>query len=171
MSNSKDLTGQKIGRLTVIDRAPKKGYFVYWNCECECGNKKAFYASNLYEGSSKSCGCLQRELAANRKKTHGFSKGKNIDPLYSVWKAMNQRCKNPNLKNWEYYGGRGIQVCERWDSKTENGFVNFKIDMSPYPGKPYTLDRLNNDGHYCPENCRWATCSEQNSNRRPRKKK
>ena len=162
-----DLQGHKIGRWTVVERANNKGSQTHWRCVCECGEEKSVAGGNLRKGLSLSCGCFHHELLANRNEKHGLSK----ERLYFVWKTINQRCKSPKSKSWENYGGRGIGICERWDSKTENGYLNFKNDMSPHQAKPFSVDRINNDGDYTPENCRWATPSQQRNNQRPYKNK
>ena len=157
-----DLTGKKFGRLMVLKRVfpPNTKNKAYWLCQCDCGNTIVCASRNLREGSTKSCGCLQREIAKERATVHGFSG----EPLYHVHNMMKQRCFNPNNKNFKDYGGRGIQVCKEWLDyaefrkwATENGY---KQGLS--------IERINNDGNYCPENCTWITLSEQQKNRRPR---
>jgi len=146
-----DLAGKRPGRLEVL-------FYVggnRWVCVCECGARVVVLGASLRKGRTKSCGCLARERATK----HGMSRSR----AYGIWKAMMQRCYNPNCSAYAYYGGRGIIVCECWHS-----FVNFLIDMGePPPG--LSIDRINNDGNYEPTNCRWATPSEQNQNRRPPK--
>jgi len=115
---------------------------------------------NLRTGSAKSCGCLMRESRARRARTHGMVG----TPIYYVWDAMIQRCTNPKHPSWANYGGRGITVCERWLK-----FENFLAGVGKRPREGLSIDRKNNDGHYEPGNVRWATRTEQNNNRRPRK--
>ncbi len=165
-----DITGQKFGRLTVLSRDPVNRRPTKWICRCECGNEKSFVSHNLIRGFSKSCGCYRADLnravmAANREAFTGarLTHGKFGTPTHVSWNAMLQRCTNENRDNYEFYGGRGIKVCERWES-----FENFLADMGERPVGT-TLDRYpNNNGNYEPGNCRWATVSEQMKNRRKR---
>lgn len=159
-----DMTGQRFGRLKVICRANRIGP-VRWHCECQCGNKLEPLADNLRKGDIQSCGCLRREMCATtgeRNSTHRYSSNGKIRRTYKSWQAMKYRCSSRKYTGWQYYGGRGIRVCKRW----QNSFENFLADMGDRPrGK--TLDRYpNNDGNYQPGNCRWATAKEQVANRR-----
>jgi hypothetical protein len=127
-------------------------------CKCDCGNEKVVILSNLNNGSTKSCGCLNKEVASNRLKKHGDSGS----PEHKTWKAMKQRCDNPKGNRWMHYGGRGIKVCDRWI----NSYENFILDMGRKPGPEYSIDRINVDGNYEPSNCKWATPKEQSKKTR-----
>lgn len=161
MSKFIDLTGMKFHRLTVIERAEndKRGR-ACWLCRCECGNLCVVCGKNLLNGNTKSCGCYQREKVKQLHTTHGMC-GTSI---YTTWQRMINRCENSKAKDFDRYGGRGIKVCERWHI-----FQNFYDDVSILPHfgeKGYTLDRIDNDGDYCPENVRWADINTQNRNTR-----
>lgn len=152
-----DLTGLVFSRLTVLSSAGKyrlSGHL--WNCICSCGNTSVVHAKSLKNGTSKSCGCLRKELSGMRAKRHGM-KGTRV---YASWGSMLSRCRNKNATGYERYGGRGIDVCKRWES-----FDFFYEDMGD-PPKGKTLDRLDVNLSYCKENCRWATDVEQGRNKR-----
>lgn len=156
-----DHTGKTFNNLLVIKRIDSKPLTQYL-CRCNCGKEVVVYGCSLITNHTKSCGCLK-----NGKKTRSHK-------LYNTWKDMKGRCYNINLKNYKYYGERGIKVCERW----KNSFANFLEDMGEKPSPKLSIDRINNDLHYscgkCNEciinnwlaNCRWATQKEQANNKR-----
>lgn len=159
--NFDDLTGRRFDRLVAKERAGSKYRHTLWLCRCDCGASVVTYAVNLKQGKSRSCGCWRRELSVKRSTKHGLWKNNRVE--YAAWKSMCGRCYTPSTKAYRHYGGRGITVCDRW--RGAEGFPNFLSDMGSRPQK-HSLDRVDVNGNYGPDNCRWTTQSEQNSNRR-----
>jgi hypothetical protein len=134
-------------------------------CQCACGNFVVSRVAALYQGRILSCTCLRRETTERNSFRHGATNSKE----YNIWAQMLSRCNNTNCKFYKDYGGRGIRVCARWQEPNGQGFINFFSDMGTKP-VACSIDRTDNDGDYCPENCRWATSKEQTRNRRGNRK-
>lgn len=159
MAGIKNEIGNRYGKLRVVSYAGTNGHNALWNCVCDCGTECIKLGVMLRSGKTQSCGCLHKETLSRRNKKY------NIDyprRLYNSWHAMIERCEQENYKYYFNYGGRGISVCVEWHDferfamwAINNGYDNSK-----------TLDRIDNDGNYCPENCKWSTKQEQENNKR-----
>lgn len=163
MSKPIDLAGKAFGRLKVIKRIGSDNHGqICWECKCVCGNIVIAKSYSLRKGRKKSCGCLRKEISGKRVLTHGMSK----TPEYKAWRNMRDRCYNANDDSFQYYGGRGITVCDEW----KNDFMAFFNYIGKKPSPKHSLDRINNDGNYEPGNVRWALPNKQQSNTRYNRK-
>lgn len=157
MGALRDLTGMRFGHLFVIGTRERRGIHLVWLCRCDCGREKWVLGYDMWQGKTRSCGCMQQSGIPVK---HGHARKDKRSRTYVIWKNMIARCHNTNLPQWKDWGGRGIQVAPEWID-----FRNFLKDMGECPPGKF-IDRINNEGHYEPGNCHWVSRIEQNNNKR-----
>ena len=159
-----ELIGKRFGRFVIIEEVEKqylhKRSYRMFKVICQCGKIEIKPATLILSGHTKSCGCLNLDTLLQRFTIHNLS----YTRIHRIWKGMKERCNNPKAKSYSNYGGRGIKVCGEWN----NSFAKFYEDMIDGYSEDLTIDRIDNDGIYCKENCRWATYSQQQINKRRR---
>lgn len=162
MGKYKDLIGQKFGFLEVVSITDERKHGkVVWLCKCDCGKYVKVSSHNLKNRSTVSCGCYSKKILEQSRIKHGMYKSR----IYNIYICMKERCYNTKAKSYSDYGGRGIEICDEWIG--ENGFQNFcSWALENGYNEKLTIDRINVNGNYCPENCRWTTHKVQNNNTR-----
>ena len=153
-----DLVGCRFGRLLVIKKYGHNGKAVTWLCKCECGSEVIVRGDSLRKGATQSCGCIHREQLIDRNSTHGLCGQR----LYNIWGCMVQRCYNSKTPCYDRYGGRGVTIYDEWRNNFQ-AFYDWAMTHGYKDG--LTIDRIDNDEGYFPDNCRWITAKEQGNNR------
>lgn len=158
-------SGDKFGRLTAIRKSHQDKYgHVFWLCKCDCGNETFAKPSSLKSGHKTSCGCLQKETLSNLNKTHGYSVSSGVDKnIYQIWKGMKARCYNQNNQMYHLYGGRGIGICHEWINDAK-AFHDWALSNGYTRG--LSIERIDVNSDYNPQNCKWIPVSKQNLNKR-----
>ncbi len=162
----KDLTGQRFGKLTVLEFVPDENRYAKWKCQCDCGKKTITRGDCLISGDTKSCGCLAKENSIKQGKVQGIKNvqhGQRKTRLYAIWSRMKGRCYNPHDTKYAYYGGRGITVCDEW---IDNFQAFYDWSMANGYCDNLTIDRIDVNGDYTPTNCRWTDMKTQCRNTR-----
>ncbi len=155
-----NLKGTRFGNVVAIDISHRQKGSVYWNCQCDCGNKIKVAGGTLRYRGNISCGCNKGKKISEKLSTHKESYGEGQTPEYRAWNSMKRRCYNPKAHAFHRYGGKGVSVCDKW----LNSYENFLEDMGRRPSELHSLDRINGDRDYSKENCRWADKKEQARN-------